>query len=114
MTPQEVLEELGGMGYRLYLRPGGVRLAGEGIPPPKLLDLIREHRDGLMDLLEAEAQVWEAHQASKTAGRVTTLPAHVLGLVHPSLRGQEAEEPFKKSRSVMDRRPFPGYQEGAA
>ena len=45
--PNEARAEGEGLGYRLGLRLGGLRLAGEGEPPSEVLALIREHRDGL-------------------------------------------------------------------
>lgn len=74
------------MGYRLTLRPGGLRLKGKDEPPPELLALIREHREELMGFLEAEARAWEAHEASLAAGRVTPFPAHLRTYVDPSIR----------------------------
>ena len=56
MTPPEVLEQIEGLGYRLGLRPGGLRLAGGTEPPPKVLALIQTHRAGLLALLVAEAE----------------------------------------------------------
>lgn len=86
MTPREALVEVEGLGYRLALRPGGLRLVGRGEPSPEVLALIHEHRDGLLALLEEEARAWGAHEASLAAGRVTPFPAHLLDLVHPSIR----------------------------
>ncbi len=56
MTPPEVLAKLNGLGYRLGLRPGGLRLTGQGEPPPEVLALVREHRAGLLALLVEDAQ----------------------------------------------------------
>lgn len=86
MTPRAVLDEAEGLGYRLALRPGGLRLTGADAPPPDLLALIQEHRDGLLALLEEEAQRCAAHETSLAAGRLTPFPAHLVDLVHPSIR----------------------------
>lgn len=56
MTPPEVLTKLNGLGYRLGLRPGGLRLTGEGAPPPEVLALVRDHRAGLLALLAEDAR----------------------------------------------------------
>ena len=56
MTPPEVLEQVEGLGYRLGLRPGGLRLAGGTEPTPEVLGLILGHRDGLLGLLVEEAE----------------------------------------------------------
>lgn len=98
MTPREALAEVEGLGYRLGLRPGGLRLSGEGEPSPEVLGLIREHRDGLLSLLEEDAQRCAAHDASLAAGRVTPFPAHLLEFVHPSIRHLVAAEPARKGR----------------
>lgn len=55
MTPPEVLEQVEGLGYRLGLRPGGLRLSGDTEPMPEVLGLIQGHRDGLLGLLVVEA-----------------------------------------------------------
>lgn len=86
MTPREVLAEIEGLGLRLTLRPGGLRLTSGAQPPPELLAMIREHRGALMALLEAEVLVQAAHEASLAAGRMTTFPPHLLDLIHPSIR----------------------------
>lgn len=86
MTPREALAEVSGLGYRLSLRPGGLRLTGEGEPPPELLGLIQEQREGLLALLEEDARRWAAHEASMAAGRLVPFPAHAVPLVHPSIR----------------------------
>ena len=86
MTPREVLAEVEGSGFRLALRPGGLRLTGMAEPPPIVQALIREHRGALLAFLEADARAQAAHDASLAAGRLTTFPAHLLGLVHPSIR----------------------------
>lgn len=86
MTPPEVLGRVEGLGYRLGLRPGGLRLKGEGEPPPEVLAMIREHRDGLLALMEATEKAWEAHEAGLEAGRVTPFPDRLRGYVHPSIR----------------------------
>lgn len=98
MTPQHVLVEVEGLGYRLALRPGGLRLTGESEPPPEVLGLIREHRDALLALLEDDARRWAAHEASLAAGRIVPFQAHLVPLVHPSIRHLvEAQEPVKGS-----------------
>jgi hypothetical protein len=86
VTPREVLVEIEGLGFRLALRLGGLRLTGGAQPPPEVLALIREHRGALLAFLQAEALVQAAHDASLAAGRLTPFPAHLLGLVHPSIR----------------------------
>lgn len=86
MTPREALTEVEGLGYRLGLRPGGLRLWGEGEPPPGVLALVRKHREGLLALLEEENRDWVAHEASLTAGRITPFPSHLLEFVHLSIR----------------------------
>lgn len=85
MTPREALAEIERLGFHLSLRPGGLRLTGDGEPPPQVLALITEHRPGLVSLLEAEEQTWDAHQASLVAGRITAFPAYLAGLVDPVL-----------------------------
>lgn len=89
MTPGDILSELGKRGYRLTLWPGGLHLsppADRGDPPLDLFALIAEHRPSLIEVLEAEAQAVEAHEASLAAGRVTPFPAHLRAYVHPSIR----------------------------
>ena len=86
MTPREALAEVEGVGYRLTLRPGGLRLAGPTEPPPEVKALILEYREELIDYMEAEARAWEAHEASLAAGRVTPFPAHLRAYLHPSIR----------------------------
>lgn len=86
MTPRALLAEVEGMGYRLTLRPGGLRLKGKGEPPPGVVALIQEHRESLLDLLEAEAAGQAAHEASLAAGRITPFPAHLRRYVHPSIK----------------------------
>lgn len=86
MTPREVLAEVEGLGFRLALRPGGLRITGGEQPPLEVLALIREHRGALLAFLEAEARVQAAHDASLAAGRLTPFPAHLAGLVHRSIR----------------------------
>jgi hypothetical protein len=56
MTPPEVLAQVEGLGYRLGLRPGGLRLSGGTEPAPEVLGLIQGHRAGLLALLVAEAE----------------------------------------------------------
>jgi hypothetical protein len=56
VTPPEVLAELNGLGYRLGLRPGGLRLTGKVAPTPEVLGLVRDHRAELMALLVEDAQ----------------------------------------------------------
>jgi hypothetical protein len=55
VTPREVLVEIEGLGFRLALRLGGLRLTGGAQPPPEVLALIREHRGALLAFLQAEA-----------------------------------------------------------
>jgi hypothetical protein len=86
VTAREALAEVEALGFHLALRPGGLRLKGKGEPPPELLGMIRDHRDGLLALLEEDARLWAAHEASLAAGRVVPFPAHLLGYVHPSIR----------------------------
>ena len=59
MTVAALLERVEGLGYRLGLRPGGLRLTGDTQPTPKLLALIQEHREGLLALLEAKRDLFE-------------------------------------------------------
>lgn len=100
MTPREALAEVEGSGFRLALRPGGLRLTGPDEPPPEVLTLIREHRDGLLSLLEAEARADAAHEASLAAGRLVPFPAHLVPLVHPSIRHLVAvQDPPQKVRN---------------
>lgn len=56
MTPPEVLEQVERLGYRLGLRPGGLRLSGGTEPSPEVIGLIQAHRDGLLGLLVTEAE----------------------------------------------------------
>jgi hypothetical protein len=56
VTPPEVLAQVEGLGYRLGLRPGGLRLSGGTEPPPEVLGLIQGHRAGLLGLLMMEAE----------------------------------------------------------
>lgn len=86
MTPREARAEVEGRGFRLALRPGGLRLTGASEPPPDVLALIREHRDGLLALLEEDARLYAAHKESLAAGRVVPFPPHLLCYVHPSIR----------------------------
>ena len=100
MTARGALAEVEGLGYRLALRPGGLRLTGEGEPSPELLALIQEHRDGLLSFLEEEARRRKAHEESLAAGRIVPFPAHLVPLVHPSIRHLvEAQDPAKKGRN---------------
>jgi hypothetical protein len=100
VTAREALAEVEGLGYRLSLRPGGLRLTGEGEPPPELLALIQEHRDALLSFLEEEARRWKAHEESLATGRIVPFPAHLAPLVHPSIRHLvEAQGPAKKGRN---------------
>ena len=86
MTPREALAQVEGLGYRLALRPGGLRLTGGEEPTPLLLAMIHEHRDALMDYLKSEAQTQSDHESSLASGRLTIFPAHLLIFVHPSIR----------------------------
>lgn len=86
MTPREALAEVECLGYRLTLRPGGLRLTGPSEPPHEVKALILEHREELVEYMEAEARAVVAHEASLAAGRVTLFPAHLRAYVHPSIR----------------------------
>jgi len=102
VTPREALREAEGLGYRLALRPGGLRLTGEGEPSPEVLGLIREHRDALLTLLEDDARRWAAHESSIAAGRIVPFRPHLVPLVHPSIRHLvEAQEPPKRARNGL-------------
>jgi hypothetical protein len=85
VTPPELRRHLEGLGFNLSLRPGGLRLSGAAAPPTDLLGLIADHRVALLALLEAEALIFAAHDASLAADRVTVFPEHLARLVHPSL-----------------------------
>ena len=56
-TSGAAMASLRARGYRLSLRPGGLRLAGGLGTPPHVLALVRQHREGLISILEAEAKV---------------------------------------------------------
>ena len=112
MTAKDVFTQIQARGYRLTLRPGGMRLTGTAQPPDEVRLLIAEHRGALMAFLEADARAWSAHEASLAAGRVTNFPAHLLGLVHPSIRVLLASENTRMGRTVMERRPSPGCDGG--
>jgi hypothetical protein len=56
VTPPEVLEQLEALGYRLDLRPGGLRLSGGTKPTSEVLALIQAHRAELLALLVAESE----------------------------------------------------------
>lgn len=86
MSPQDVLAEVEGSGFRLTLRPGGLRLTGGAAPPPNVLALIREHRGALVEALEVKARAQAAHQESLNVGRVTSIAPHIVGWIHPSIR----------------------------
>ena len=86
MTPREVLTLIGGSGFQLCLRPGGLRLSGKGELPPEVITLIRDHRKGLIAVLEGIAQSWVAHETSLASNRVVNVPPHVVPFIHPSLR----------------------------
>ena len=101
MTPRGVLAEIEGSGFCLALRPGGLRLTGKAEPPPIVLALIREHRGALLAFLEAEARAQAAHDASLAAGRLTTFPAHLLDLVHPSIRRQVSTQTEPSRRGAQ-------------
>ncbi len=104
MTPPEVLGQVEGLGFRLSLRPGGLRLSGAGEPPPQLLALIAEHRPALLALLEADAEAWAAHESSLAESRVTTFPDYLAHLVHPdalrACRGAEAERETRRKAAL--------------
>lgn len=101
MTPREVLAEVEGLGYRLTLRPGGIRLTGKSKPPPKVLASIREHRDALIKFLESEASAQQAHELSLAAGRLTTLPAHLLDFIHPAIRYMEGASKCPETGEII-------------
>lgn len=105
MTAEDVLTQVRARGYRLTLRPGGLRLTSSSQPTDDVRLLIADHRAPLMALLEAEDRAWSLHEASLAAGRVTTFPVHLMGLVHPSLRVLLDAETSRTSRTVVDRRP---------
>ena len=50
------MEQVEGLGYRLGLRPGGLRLTGGTEPTPEVIGLIQGHRDRLLALLVMEAE----------------------------------------------------------
>ena len=104
MTPPEVLGQVEGLGFRLSLRPGGLRLSGAGEPPPQLLALIAEHRPALLALLEADAEAWAAHESSLAESRVTTFPDYLAHLVHPdalrACRDAEAEQGARRRAAL--------------
>lgn len=87
MTPREALAEVEGLGYRLGLRPGGLRLSGCAEPSPDVLAIIKEHRDGLLSFLEDDARKEKAHADSLARGRITPFPTSLLGLLDASIRG---------------------------
>ena len=104
MTPQEVLAYAKGLGYRLALRPGGMWLAPitepSPDPPPDLLGLIAEHRDGLIAYLEEYERQYAIHAESLAKGRIVPFQAHLLPYVHPSIRHLvEVQEPPQKARN---------------
>ena len=86
MTPQEAFAEVEGLGYRLALRPGGLRLTGDTEPSPEVLALIAGHRDALIAQLEDDTRRWKAHEESLAAGRIVPFQVHLLPYVHPSIR----------------------------
>jgi hypothetical protein len=92
MTPREAFAEVEGLGYRLSLRPGGLRLNGASEPPRELLVLINEHRDALLAFLDDDARRWTVHEASLATGRIVPFPARLLDFVHPSIRHLVATE----------------------
>ena len=108
MTPREVLRHVEGLGYRLALRPGGLRLTGATEPPQDLLGLIAENRDALLVLLESDAAAWAAHEASIAAGRITVFPESLAHLVHPSINRACAEDELTRRASMN--RPLLIYQ----
>ena len=85
MTPREVLSEMKGLGYRLTLRPGGLRLEGGGQPVSEVVALLTGHREALIALLDADARAWALHKAGLAAGRLTPFPQHLHHLVSPVL-----------------------------
>lgn len=87
MSPRELLAKIECSGCRLSLRLGGLNIQGKGEQtPPEVKALILEHREELIDYLEAEARAMAAHEASLAAGRVTSFPAYLRAFVHPSIR----------------------------
>lgn len=115
MTPREVLSHAEGLGFRLSLRPGGLRLSGGTEPPPELLGLIAEHRPALLALLEDDAEAWAAHDASLAEFRVITFPGYLAHLVHPALvracRADEAEREGRR-RSALNAQKGPRRKQG--
>jgi hypothetical protein len=85
VTPREVLGHAKGLGFRLSLRPGGLRLTGAEEPPPELVALIREHRDALLALLEWEAQAWPKEVSEGITARVS--PAAFLPSFYRDTQG---------------------------
>jgi len=85
VTAQEVLAQIQGQGYRLTLRPGGLRLTGIAQPTDEVRLLVAAHRAALMAFLEADAKAWSLHEASLEAGRLTPFPDHLHHLVDPVL-----------------------------
>ena len=83
MRPRDLLVEIKALGYRLDLRPGGLRLQGPSQPQASLLNLIQENREGLLSFLEGDARAVASHMASLIAGRVTTFPEYLMHLVPP-------------------------------
>ena len=105
-SPQLYLLDGSSYIYRAYY---GVRelATSDGLPTNAihgftrmLLALIQEHRDGLLSFLEEEARRRKAHEESLAAGRIVPFPAHLVPLVHPSIRHLvEAQDPAKKGRN---------------
>ena len=103
MTPEEVMGRLKWLGYRLALRPGGLRLKrleGEGEPPSEVRALIADHRDALLAYLEEFERHYAIHAESLAQGRIVPFQAHLLPYVHPSIRHLVAvQEPPQKARN---------------
>ena len=62
-----------------------LRLTGECEPPLELLAMVQENRNGLLALLEEDALLCLAHEASLAVGRVLPFPSHLVEFLHPSL-----------------------------
>ena len=55
MTPEDVLSECAVVGIEVVLTPTGPVCRG-GVPNQALLGLLKEHRDGIIELLGGQAQ----------------------------------------------------------
>ena len=56
MTAPEALTTLRSRGYKLVLQPGGILVSGGYGLAPHIRALVKEHRAGLIGLLEAETR----------------------------------------------------------